>query len=198
MRCHKGSSSPRLAADRTPVRCPPRQASPTTRKVQDMRKYFVVLAAAAAASLLISAVAPAAGSGRVIRFLEVDNESADVFTDADHNNRGSAGDSFVASPVLYAWAKRGGRGARIGYAKIMCTLESENGAFCQGTFFLAGGTIQGESYTRLASRIKVAVTGGTGAYAGARGTFTSRNIRDARDADGNFVSLFADVIRLLP
>lgn len=163
-----------------------------------MRTYFVVLAAAAVAALLVSSAAPAAGGGRVIRFLEVDNEGDDVFIDADHNSRPSPGDSFIASPVLYAWAKGGGRGARIGHAKIMCAFEHENGAFCQATFFLPGGTIQAQSYVRLASHIKVPVVGGTGTYAGARGTFTTRNIRDARDAEGNFVSVSADVIRLLP
>jgi hypothetical protein len=162
-----------------------------------MRKYFVVLAALAVAALLISTAAPAAGGSRVIRFIEVDNEGTDVFIDADHNNRPSAGDSFIARPVLYAWARGGGRGERIGHANVMCTFASGHGAFCQGTFFLPGGTIEGQSYTPLSNKVKVAVTGGTGVYAGARGTFTSRNIRDARDADGNFVSVSADVIRLL-
>ena len=168
------------------------------RKVQDMRKYLVVLVAAAVASLLVSAVAPAAGGGRVIRFIEVDNERADVFIDADRNNRPSAGDSFMSSLGLYAWAKQGGRGERIGHAKIMCTFAGMSSAFCRGTFFLPGGAIEGQGFTGLARKIEVAVTGGTGVYAGARGTFTSRQIRDTRDADGNFVSVAADVIRLLP
>jgi hypothetical protein len=163
-----------------------------------MHRYLVVLAAAAVAALLISAAAPAAGSGRVIRFIEVDNERADVFHDADRNNRPSFGDSFAGSPVLYAWGEEGGRGKRIGHAKIMCSLLKEDGAFCRGTFFLPGGTVEGQSFLRLDDKITVAVVGGTGAYAGARGTFTSRQIRDARDADGNFVSISADVIRLLP
>jgi hypothetical protein len=152
----------------------------------------------AAVFVLAATAAPAKESGRVIRFIEVDNERADVFTDADHNNRPSFGDSFAGSLVLYAWAEGGGRGKRIGHAKTMCSFMSGNGAFCQGTFFLPGGTIEGQSYIKLTNKITVAVVGGTGAYAGARGTFTSRQINDTRDADGNFVSLSADVIRLVP
>jgi hypothetical protein len=163
-----------------------------------MHRYLVVLAAAAVAALLVSAAAPAAGSGRVIRFIEVDNERAGVFTDADRNNRPSFGDSFAGSLVLYAWAEEGGRGKRIGHAKTMCSFLGGNGAFCQGTFFLPGGTIEGQSYIKMTNKITVAVVGGTGVYGGARGTFTSRQIRDTRDADGNFVSISADVIRLLP
>jgi hypothetical protein len=167
-----------------------------------MRKVFALAAltatCVAAVFAVAAAAAPAAESGRVIRFIEVDNERADRFVDADHNNRASLGDSFAGSLKLYAWAEGGGRGKRIGHAEILCTFASANSAFCQGAFFLPGGRIEGQGYTKLAGTVKVVVTGGTGAYAGARGTFTSRQIRDTRDAYGNFVSVSADVIRLLP
>jgi hypothetical protein len=159
----------------------------------------VALAAAAAGALLISSAAPAAGGGRVIRFLEVSNSATDVFVDADHNNRPSAGDTFIASRVLYAWAKGGGRGARIGHLKMMCTFASAGDGFCEGTFFLPGGTIVAQTYARLFRNTNRApVIGGTGAFAGARGTFTSRGIRNTTDATGHDVALSADVIRLLP
>lgn len=167
-----------------------------------MRKVFALAALAAtcvaAVFVLGAAAAPAKESGRVIRFIEVDNDRTGRFIDADKNNRASFGDSFAGNLVLYAWAEEGGRGKRIGHAKVMCTFAGSSGAFCQGTFFLPGGTIVGQSYTRLEDTIKIPVVGGTGAYAGARGTFTSKQIRDTRDADGNFVSISADVIRLLP
>jgi hypothetical protein len=159
-----------------------------------MRTYFAVLAAAAAAALVVSAATLAAGNGRVIRFLEVDNSRADTFIDADHNNTESTGDIFMGSFVLYSWAKGGGRGERMGHARVMCTFRGASSAYCTGTFVLPGGSVVGESFIHFSNApIKIPVIGGTGAYVGARGTFTSRNIRDNGD-----VSLSADVIRLLP
>ncbi len=159
-----------------------------------MRIFFAVLAAAAVGSLLISAAAPAAGGGRVIRFLEVDQQRNDLYVDSDHNNRESTGDIFMGSFQLYSWAKAGGRGQRIGHAKVMCTFRGESSAFCTGTFFIPGGSVVGEGYIRFSNApFTIPVVGGTGAYAGARGTFTSRSIKDNGE-----VSLSADVIRLLP
>ena len=65
-----------------------------------MRIFFAVLAAAAVELLLISAAAPGAGGGRVIRFLEVDQQGNDLYIDSDHNNRGSAGDIFIGGFAL--------------------------------------------------------------------------------------------------
>jgi hypothetical protein len=160
-----------------------------------MRSYFVVLAAAAVAALLVSSAAPAAGGApRVIRFLEVDKQRGDIYVDTDHNNRGSAGDIFMGSFALYSWAKGGGRGDHIGHAKVMCTFRGESSGFCTGTFYIPGGTVVGEGYIRFSNApFTIPVVGGTGAYAGARGTFTSRSIRDNDE-----VSLSADVVRLLP
>jgi hypothetical protein len=130
-----------------------------------MRSYLVVLTAADAAAPLISAAAPAAGGGRVIRFLEVDNARGDVFIDADHNNRESTGDIFMGSFVLYAWAKGGGRGERMGHAKVMCTFRGASSAYCTGTFFIPGGSVVGESFIHFSNApIKIPVIGGTGAY----------------------------------
>ena len=159
-----------------------------------MRTYLMAFAAAAVVALIVTTAAPAAGTGRVIRFLEVDNQRADVFIDADHNNVESPGDIFMGSFVLYAWANGGGRGDRIGHARVMCTFRGRSSAYCDGTFFLPGGTVVAQSYIRFSNApITIPITGGTGAYLGARGTFTSRSIRDNSE-----VSLSADVIRLLP
>jgi hypothetical protein len=147
-------------------------------------------------ALVAVSVAPAKapGGGRVIRFLEVDNQRGDIYVDADHNNRESSGDIFMGSFVLYSWAKGGGRGERIGHAKVMCTFRGASSAYCTGTFFIPGGSVVGESFIRFSNApIKIPVVGGTGAYVGARGTFSSRTIRDNGE-----VSLSADVIRLLP
>ncbi len=172
-----------------------------------MRKVFALAALAAtciAAVFILAAAASAQNDDTVVRFLEVQSESDDLFYDADHNKRPSFGDSFAGSLVLYDEAsvlsKKGKlqRGKRIGHAKIMCSFGYGENAFCQGTFFLPGGTIQGQSYIKLSNNITVAVVGGTGKYAGARGTFTSKQIRDWKDAKGNFTSLASDTITLLP
>jgi hypothetical protein len=172
-----------------------------------MRKTFALIAALAAALVTVAAfmaaAAPAQDGDTVIRFLELQNEADDLFSDADRNKRPSFGDSFAGSMMLYeegsALSKNGQpRGKRIGHAKIMCSFERGESAFCQGTFFLPGGTIQGQSYIKLANNLTVAVVGGTGKYAGARGTFTSKQLRNWKDAKGNYVSVASDAITLLP
>jgi hypothetical protein len=76
----------------------------------------------------------------------------------------------------------------------MCTFAGPSSAFCDGTFFIPGGSVVAQSFIRFSNApISIPITGGTGAYAGARGTFTSRSIKDNGE-----VSLSADVIRLLP
>ena len=45
---------------------------------------------------------------------------------------------------------------------------------CQVTYVLARGTITAAGVVRLSGTATAAITGGTGAYAGARGTLTSR------------------------
>jgi hypothetical protein len=129
----------------------------------------------------------------------VDQQRNDLYFDADHKNRESTSDIFMGSFAPHSWAKGGGRGGRIGHARVMCTFRGASSAYCDGTFFIPGGSVVVQSFIRFSNApISIPITGGTGAYVGAGGTFTSRNIRDTRDADGNFVSLSADVIRLLP
>ena len=96
------------------------------------------------------------------------------------------------------WAPRMGQGrrgraahrARQGHVHV----SGREQRICTGTFFIPGGSVVGEGYIRFSNApFTIPVVGGTGAYAGARGTFTSRSIRDNGE-----VSLSADVIRLLP
>ncbi len=141
-----------------------------------MRKVFALAALAAtcvaAVFVLAAAAAPAKESGRVIRFIEVDNERTDLFSDADHNNRPSFGDSFAGEPcaLRVVRRRRAWQAHRAGQDHV---LVPERGwrRSCRGTFFLPGGTIEGQSYIKLDNNLTVAVVGGTGAYAGARGTW---------------------------
>jgi len=168
-----------------------------------MRVYAIALTTAAVSALIFTAGAPATRtSGRVIRFIEVEKASSDVFLDVDQNDQPSVGDSIMTNPTLYAWAKGGGRGAHIGHARVQCTFEGRSpnnpegvrGAFCQGTFFFHGGTVGAEGYVNFSDeKVTVPVVGGTGAYEGARGTFSSRTTHDTSAG-----SVSADIIRLLP
>ena len=70
----------------------------------------------------------------------------------------------VASLTMSSWA--------------ICALERPAG--CQATYALSNGTVVAAGVARIggSAPVTVAVTGGTGAYAGARGTLTSSNGRD--------------------
>jgi hypothetical protein len=70
-------------------------------------------------------------------------------------------------------------GAATGRRYLHCTVVAkgpsiEKGTFsCMGSYVLADGTIEVAGVVRLDRDATVAVTGGTGAYVGARGTLSS-------------------------
>ena len=85
----------------------------------------------------------------------------------------SAGDEFVFTNPLEA------EGKKIGHLQAVCTA-TENGKFqnagfnCNGTFVFTGkGTLTGAA-TITGKKTEGAINGGTGTYAGARGTFVSK------------------------
>lgn len=160
-----------------------------------MRGGKLLLAAACVSAVgLVTGIALGAGSvGRTIKFLEVDRVAQDRFLDRNGNQRPDAGDTFFATEDLYRWAGVK-RGARIGRSELMCILATRGAGHCMGTFYLPGGTLQAEGYVQLSSGPvdTVAIIGGTGVYAGARGTFTSREI-GGPESDAS-----SDTIRLLP
>jgi hypothetical protein len=155
------------------------------------KPFLAALGVVAVASVIVTASSLAAGgSGKTINFIEVGRPAEDRFIDHNGNQRPDPGDSFMATEDLYRWAGVK-RGAHLGRSEVICTLATRSAGHCTGTFFLPGGTIQAAGYVQLESGPvdKVAIVGGTGIYAGARGTFTSRDI-------GRDVS--ADSFRLLP
>ena len=75
-------------------------------------------------------------------------------------------------------------GSASGHRYLMCAATGtapsvEQGLYaCQVTYVLARGTITASGVVRLSGRATAAITGGTGAYAGARGVLASVPGRD--------------------
>lgn len=84
----------------------------------------------------------------------------------------SAGDMIVMNNPLVEGGKR------IGHLQALCTATRSTRNFnaadfnCTGTFFLQGGTLVA-SATIAGKTTEGAILGGTGKYAGARGTFNA-------------------------
>lgn len=89
------------------------------------------------------------------------------FAQVDTGKKGfSVGDSFIFSEQLTQ------NGKKTGYDHIVCTHAADwpsSAESCTGTVALANGTLQLAGLSKQGP-FSVAVVGGTGAYAGARGT----------------------------
>jgi hypothetical protein len=152
----------------------------------------IVLFAVIVAGLMIG-VAPswAKDTPTVLRFLDV--EEGGTFVDVDRSGgfEPTIGDQFITIDGLYAWAGTK-RGDRVGRAHVIGTIVSPATAVISATAVLRDGTVQVEGVLNFTSRVStLAVTGGTGRYAGARGTLTVRNI------GGDESSRSSIVIRLI-
>ena len=134
-----------------------------------------LIAAAAVATALAVAVPAAthaqAPGARTLNFVEQAKGTKVVFVDNGKHGP-SAGDAIVLTIPLVDAA-----GAKLGTATATCTATSipksaEPPTLCQGVFALADGDIVVSG--RVGSGADyLAVVGGTGAYAGARGTMDS-------------------------
>lgn len=125
-------------------------------------KHTVLVCMVAAVAAAVVAVAAQGKSTSKLSFVT----KQQTFTQVDVGKKGfSIGDSFIFVEQLLA------NGKQAGHDRIICThvANAKTGAeSCTGTVLLAGGTIQ---LAGLASQgpFTVAVVGGTGSYAGARG-----------------------------
>jgi len=85
----------------------------------------------------------------------------------------TAGDEIVLTSRLYR------SGDRVGTLHAVCTFTRRTANFdrlpasCAGTFVLKGGSIQVAAGGMLKDKFELAITGGTGRFAGASGTVTS-------------------------
>jgi Dirigent-like protein len=141
-----------------------------------------LVAGAAIAVPLGSAGAQSPG-GRTLTFVERDKGSTFGFVDnppksPKHQNRFSAGDSFVFSNPLFDTS-----GKSIGRLHASCAADKPGSpttatVVCHGAFRFQDGMVTVEVLSVVdAKDVTGAVTGGTGAYEGARGNVVSHNTK---------------------
>jgi hypothetical protein len=165
-----------------------------------MSYRFAALAAAAAAAAVVAApvLADTSSDGHTITFQELDKGSRFGFIDNAPKNkphrppRFSVGDEFVVANPL-----KDSQGST-GELRAICTATkaapaSDAGVnqarpFCTGAFILRDGTLFVATSDSGPKGTKGAVTGGTGAYVGARGTFESLSTKTGAN----------DTVTLLP
>ena len=78
---------------------------------------------------------------------------------------------------------------RAGSLKLVCIATSPTTQQCNGTEALAGGTLEVAGTSSPAPTTSVAVIGGTGDYAGARGTSASQDRKNSNDIADQTINL---------
>ena len=160
-----------------------------------MRPRLLVAIAAAAAAIVSVAILAVGGTAQVpgprtLTFNEVNKGSTFGFVDNPPRSprrhgfptRASVGDAISLSQPL---ADQAGQPA--GTIHVSCTATRagrfDKAAFvCHAVTKLRDGDLALQAALRFAdNQVTAAVTGGTGAYNGARGTFTSRGERPTVD-----------------
>jgi hypothetical protein len=165
-----------------------------------MSSRIIALAAAGATAAAVAApvLAQSSGGGQTVSFQELNKGSRFAYIDNaprnKHNRRPvfSVGDEFVlGNPLADA-------SGNVGELRALCTITKKAPAnnrglnaghpFCTGSFVLKSGALFIETTDAGTKTTRGAVVGGTGAYVGARGTFTSTTTKSGAN----------DVVSLLP
>jgi hypothetical protein len=152
----------------------------------------LALASVAGVGPVAAALArPASESQRTIRFLEIARTAQGSLIDHNGNGKAEMGDSLAAASDLFRW--EGSRpGARLGRIWRLCILATRTTGNCAATVFLPDGTVRIYGYVDFdRAPDELAVLGGTGAYLGMRGSFTSRPL------GGLGSTRSSDLVRLL-
>ena len=161
-----------------------------------MRRTTIMAGSAVAALVAAGALAVSGGAeapaGQTIQVVEKGGTEkfVDVAPRAKRGFDASAGDAFLFSSPLFDAANK-----RVGTLDVRCDFTKGGRAgrgICDGVFALAGGDILISARLTTSGSVKGAVVGGTGAYAGARGTFTSVDRPGGDNAPSD------DTITLLP
>lgn len=93
------------------------------------------------------------------------------------------GDRFWFHDEVYTW-QGAHRGAHVGHVNVLVTMLARNTGYLTGVATLPGGTLSVSGENRFDSRgDTLAVVGGTGAYAGARGEVITRDIGKTNKTD---------------
>jgi hypothetical protein len=149
-----------------------------------MRKP-IVLGTTLAASAVAAAVIAGTGQAQdpAGRTLQIKASSPDVrYVDLAPRMRTRRSAPSTGDLVISAGTLADAAGARLGTSHLVCAITDPRGAIqrsilqCTGTWRLRDGTLSFAVADALASdrTVTAAITGGTGAYAGARGEAVSR------------------------
>jgi hypothetical protein len=142
-----------------------------------MQKYVLALAAlGAAAAILVVSASATGGTRRTVKLVHVQTS----FSAPDNPSRPPAGgDRFAFTNDDFAGHNKVGRD------QVGCIAVSASSAQCSASFLLSGGVIEAAGVLPLNSNPKVvvlAITGGTGRFAGARGFIRSTELSQTRSA----------------
>jgi hypothetical protein len=146
------------------------------REERQMRtRWGLLLAIVALAAAMAAPVADSQTRPGTLRFVAVGERFQPVGTSGDRAPR--VGDAFVFSGSLYSW-NGPRRGSRVGSFEVHVMITSARGGYQSGVAFLPAGKIVFAGFTpsRDVRLERQAVIGGTGRYAGARGTVTVTNL----------------------
>ena len=96
------------------------------------------------------------------------------------NNAQKGKKSGPGDVVVYANPVFDRHGTRVGTDHAICTVLSATQSQCDATLALPKGQIVTHGLEGSKTGFEVAVIGGTGSYAGARGTMTTTSIKNGR------------------
>jgi len=153
--------------------------------------------AVAVAAVALAAQASAANAPTTLRYLDISVGATPAFDAGTGEPR--PGDRLYLHDALYTWHGTA-RGARAGRVEATLTFMSSFGpgggatGEIAGQLFLPGGSIRADGIVRISdgpSRFELPVVGGTGRFAGARGSLHVRDLSPEGDRS-------AFVVRLLP
>jgi Dirigent-like protein len=154
---------------------------PPEGKERSMRRFGAVVVVVLT-TLVLLAASPASSQRepQVIRVLSVGEEFYTIEGQADRPPQ--VGDRFSFEGSFYAWAGHK-RGNRVGRFQVLITVITPRWGHLTATGTLPGGTLVIAGRTPLfdVPLEQYSVIGGTGRYAGARGTLTLKDIRGPGD-----------------
>jgi len=170
-----------------------------------VRRLPTIIGAGLVAAATASAIAVTSGTAqtpgdRTLTFVERSVPARDVFADVPPLATKKHPNPSPGDGVLFENTVRDATGAKVGRFQARCSFLTATKRFvgsvtlCDGFYLLADGTITGSASVVQApgTTVVFAVTGGTGAYEGARGSGTTKG------RPGNNNPLSDTTIHLLP
>src|SRR5207248_114184 len=163
------------------------------------RVLAVAAAAITAAAVAVPGLAQSSGGGQTLTFHELNKGSRFGYVDNPPRNPKHRAPVFsIGDEIVFGNPLTDDSGAKLGELRARCLVTKKAPAsdagfnqarpLCTGAFVTTKGAVFVETVNSAAKQTTGAVTGGTGAYVGARGTFTSTTTKTGSN----------DVVNLLP